>query len=45
VESKKIKTLITKLGVDYAQGHAIGKPSRLAVVLKELTTKKKSSTG
>ena len=44
VESKKIKTLIEKLGVDFAQGHAIGKPSRLNTVLKELTAKKEKSS-
>jgi len=44
VESEKIKTLIAKLGVDFAQGHAIGKPVSLDNVLKELTSKKKSST-
>ena len=45
VESKKIKTLIEKLGVDFAQGHAIGKPISLESVLKELTSKEKTSTG
>jgi len=44
VESAKIKTLIEKLGVDFAQGHAIGKPSRLDDVLNELTSKKKKSS-
>ena len=43
VESKKIKTLITKLGVDYAQGHAIGKPVSLDSVLSELCSEKKTS--
>jgi len=43
VESKKIKSLIEKLGVDFAQGHAIGKPVPLDSVLKELTNKKKTS--
>ena len=43
VESKKIITLIQKLGVDYAQGHAIGKPAFLDSVLKELTSEKKTS--
>jgi diguanylate cyclase (GGDEF)-like protein len=43
VESKKIKTLIEKLGVDFAQGHAIGKPEPLDAVLKELDNKKKTS--
>jgi diguanylate cyclase (GGDEF)-like protein len=44
VESTKIKTLIEKLGVDFAQGHAIGKPCRLNDVLNELTGKKKKSS-
>jgi EAL domain-containing protein (putative c-di-GMP-specific phosphodiesterase class I) len=43
VESKKIRALIEKLGVDFAQGHAIGKPEPLDDVLKELTGKKKTS--
>ena len=43
VESKKIKTLIEKLGVDFAQGHAIGKPVSLDSVMKELTSEKKTS--
>ena len=44
VESKKIKSLIEKLGVDFAQGHAIGRPTSLESVLQELTSQKKSST-
>ena len=44
VESEKIKMLIAKLGVDFAQGHAIGKPVPLDNVLKDLTSKMKSST-
>ena len=43
VESKKIMKLIQKLGVDFAQGHAIGKPVPLDAVLKELTSKKKKA--
>jgi diguanylate cyclase (GGDEF)-like protein len=39
VESKKTKALVTKLGVDFAQGHAIGKPAALDEVLTELTSK------
>jgi diguanylate cyclase (GGDEF)-like protein len=44
VESKKIKTLIEKLGVDFAQGHAIGKPVSLDDVLNKLTDNKKKSS-
>jgi len=36
VESAKSKTLLKKLGVDYAQGHAVGKPRPFAQVLDEL---------
>jgi diguanylate cyclase (GGDEF)-like protein len=43
VESKKIKTLIEKLGVDFAQGHAIGKPASLDAVMKDLAGKKTST--
>ncbi len=44
VETKKSKALITKLGVDYAQGHAVGKPTPLAGVLADFSGKKRSST-
>ncbi|MDJ0916772.1 MAG: EAL domain-containing protein [Woeseiaceae bacterium] len=36
VESDEIRNLIERLGVDYAQGHAIGKPAPLADVLEQL---------
>lgn len=36
VESGRTRALITKLGVDYGQGHAIGKPVPLAEVLAKL---------
>ncbi len=45
VESIETKDLITKLGVDYAQGHAVGKPSALEDVLTELTDQTQSSAG
>jgi EAL domain-containing protein (putative c-di-GMP-specific phosphodiesterase class I) len=37
VENKKTKALVTKLGVDFAQGHAIGKPAALEQVLNEMS--------
>ncbi len=36
VEDEKTRALITKLGVDYAQGHAVGMPRPLAEILAEL---------
>ena len=36
VESNKTKTLVAKLGVDFAQGHAIGKPAPLNELLAAL---------
>ena len=44
VESKKTRSLITKIGVDFAQGHAIGKPQPINDVLAELTSEPKSGT-
>lgn len=45
VESSETKDLITKLGVDFAQGHVVGKPSALEDVLAELTDQTQSSAG
>jgi diguanylate cyclase (GGDEF)-like protein len=45
VESEKAKKLIAELGVDYAQGHIVGKPTPLELVLDELTSQSQSSTG
>ncbi|MGI9270961.1 MAG: putative bifunctional diguanylate cyclase/phosphodiesterase [Woeseiaceae bacterium] len=45
VESEKTRKLIEKLGVDYAQGHGVGKPSPLDDALAGLSHKKKSSAG
>lgn len=35
VETPETKKLLKKLGVDYAQGHAVGKPTKLEQVLAE----------
>ena len=46
VESKKTRKLVAALGVDYAQGHAVGKPVPLAQALRSLSesdVKKKSA--
>jgi diguanylate cyclase (GGDEF)-like protein len=43
VENKKTKALVTKLGVDFAQGHAIGKPAALEQVLNEISNKSHAS--
>ena len=45
VESDETKDLITSLGVDYAQGYAVGKPLPLEEVLAELTDQTQSSAG
>ncbi|MEQ9562640.1 MAG: EAL domain-containing protein, partial [Woeseiaceae bacterium] len=45
VESKKSRALVAKLGVDFAQGHAIGKPSSFDEVLQALTSEPKVSSG
>ena len=45
VETEKTRELVTKLGVDYAQGHIIGKPIELDTVLADLSDLTKSSTG
>ena len=44
VESEATRKLITELGVDYAQGHAVGKPTPLDDVLASLVEPKKTST-
>jgi EAL domain-containing protein (putative c-di-GMP-specific phosphodiesterase class I) len=36
VETGKTKTLLKRLGVTYAQGHAVGKPTDFDGVLREL---------
>ena len=44
VETQKSKALITKLGVDYAQGHAVGKPTSFDGVLQNFSSSKRSSS-
>jgi diguanylate cyclase (GGDEF)-like protein len=44
VESEKTRKLISKLGVDYAQGHAIGKPVPFSEVLESLQVRVRKST-
>ena len=45
VETKKARKLISKLGVDFAQGHLIGKPAPIDTVLADLRDKAESSAG
>lgn len=44
VENKKTRKLISELGVDFAQGHAIGKPVPLEGVLEKLVKQARKST-
>ena len=44
VESKKTRKLISELGVDFAQGHAIGKPVPFEKVLEDLADQARKST-
>jgi diguanylate cyclase (GGDEF)-like protein len=44
VENDGARKLLARLGVDFAQGHAIGKPADLDDVLARLTTRKRIST-
>jgi EAL domain-containing protein (putative c-di-GMP-specific phosphodiesterase class I) len=44
VESEEILKLVTKLGVDYAQGHAVGRPMSLDEALNQLAADARSST-
>ncbi len=45
VESDETRRLITELGVDFAQGEAVGKHRPLHDVLEQLSAKTRSSTG
>ena len=44
VECEATRKLIAELGVDYAQGHQIGKPLPFEATLKSLATQKDTST-
>lgn len=44
VETKKSKALVTKLGVDYAQGHVVGKPTSFEGILANIANKSRSSS-
>jgi EAL domain-containing protein (putative c-di-GMP-specific phosphodiesterase class I) len=44
VETEATRELVTKLGVDFAQGHAVGKPLPLDEALNQLAAGDKSST-
>jgi len=43
VESEKARKLLEKMGVDYAQGHAIGKPDDVRKALAQLTDKTRAA--
>ncbi len=45
VETEEARKLLAELGVDFAQGHAVGRPLPLDEVIDELGDRTKSSTG
>ena len=45
VENNETRLLVAKLGVDYAQGHAVGKPTLFDDVLLQLAGDVKTSNG
>ena len=45
VETDKSRKLIEKLGVNYAQGHGVGRPEAIDAVLTSLSDQAVSSTG
>ena len=45
VESEKTRALIAELGVDYAQGHTVGKPIPIAAALEQLSKQEDASSG
>jgi len=44
VESEETRDLVAKLGVDFAQGHIVGKPVPLAEALQAMSSEAKTST-
>jgi len=44
VECNETRKLIEQLGVDFAQGHAVGKPAPIDETLQQLTDAAQSST-
>ena len=45
VETEEARKLLSSLGVDYAQGHVVGKPVALETVLADISDTTRSSTG
>jgi EAL domain-containing protein (putative c-di-GMP-specific phosphodiesterase class I) len=45
VESEETRKLTATIGVDYAQGHAVGMPAPMDVALKQLAADCEASTG
>jgi diguanylate cyclase (GGDEF)-like protein len=45
VESEETRALIAELGVDYAQGHTVGKPIPIAAALEQLSEQADTSSG
>lgn len=44
VETENSKNLLAKIGVDFAQGHAVGKPAPLEDLLAQIGSNSQSST-
>ncbi|MGY8795158.1 MAG: hypothetical protein ACKVJN_08545, partial [Woeseiales bacterium] len=43
VETENTKNLLSKIGVDFAQGHAVGKPGPLEDLLAQIGSNSQSS--